>query len=795
MSSQDAIPASRSERAEKSPQPFDAPQAHGTSRGRWASLGLGVSLAALIAANAVALVITHRGLRGDSIATWQMLAGLIAVDLTVVLAMGLMSTIRNRREERRRRLAEIDFAHQIERARATFENALDPIVSFDTHGRIGAVNQAAATLLKRSADVMTGQPIDRFLSCGKIEGGDFVPRALETLVRSEALCSDGTCVPVEFSLSRAAHQGEILFTAVVRDVTDRFEAEERARAFAESLEVSNRRLEDANAQLEEASKLKSEFLANTSHELRTPLNGMIGFLQLVLDGMCDSPEEEREFQEQALECSRHLLGLINDVLDIAKIEAGKLTLEIEAVDVRSVFGEIYTLTHVQAAQRGLTLRFEAPEQLTSKVRADFGKMKQVLLNLVGNSIKFTAHGSVTVRATEHAELGHVLFEVVDTGIGVPPERQRVIFEKFTQGDGSTTRKYGGTGLGLAISKSLVELMGGVIGIDSATSGTGTRMFFSLPLWRPAEEEDESDRTPEEREHNAAPRDRIDGPAGGALVLIVEDDPVFTKYLVALLQHHGYRTVSASNAESAWVLVRRLRPSVMVLDYALTSAQGASLRTGWDLAERMSSDPRTKHVPLVFVTGFDVLLKERLKSSTLARLPDHLMKPVEGSVLVSKIEELVGTYHGGVVRILMADDDPSVTAYVRKVLPRERFHIEVANNGEECLHALRMQPRGFDLLLLDLMMPDVSGYDVLREMARDRDTQELPVLILTNFPEARNDEERRLLERGLVLDVIAKSSVHENPVLLPHIIDWHLQVADELGPESEPGRKARFEEAA
>jgi PAS domain S-box-containing protein len=752
-------------------------------------------VAAIAACHVTVLGAARRALDTDPGGAYDALAWLVALDVALFFAALVVLWVRRQHESRRLRLAEVRFEIEIARARATFENALDPIVGFDSHGRIGAVNAAAAALFKLPSSEMTGLSVLRFLPCGRTtEGERFEPDSLETLVCSETTSADGSTVPVEFSLNRAMHGGEAMYTAVIRDVTARVKAEERVRAFAEGLEAANRQLEEANAQLEEASKLKSEFLANTSHELRTPLNGMIGFLQLVLDGMCDSTEEEREFLGQALECSRHLLGLINDVLDIAKIEAGKLTLEIEPVDVRAMFGEIYTLTHVQAAQKGLKLKFETTDPVAPRVRGDFGKVKQVLVNLVGNSIKFTSHGNVTVRASEHADLGHVTFEVIDTGIGIPPERQRMIFEKFTQGDGSTTRKYGGTGLGLAISKSLVELMGGVIDVETPESGTGTRIFFTLPLWR-AEEVEEDVEDVEEHERDEAPlRDRIEGPVGGALVQIVEDDPVFTKYLVALLHRHGYRTVTASNAETAWVLVRRLKPNLVVLDYALTSAQGASLRTGWDLAERMSGNPRTRHVPLVFVTGFDVLLKDRLKGGALAQPPEHLLKPVEGTVLIQKIQDLIGA-RPGIVRVLMADDDPSVTAYVRKVLPQDRFHIEVANNGEECLHTLRMQPSGFDLLLLDLMMPDVSGYDVLRELALKRELQSLPVLILTNFPEARNEEEKRLLERGLVLDVIAKSSVHDNPQLLPHIIDWHLQVVRELGHEDGQAGTTAGQEAA
>jgi len=374
-----------------------------------------------------------------------------------------------------------------------------------------------------------------------------------------------------------------------------------------------------------------------------------------------------------------------------------------------------------------------------------------------------------------------MFEVTDTGIGIPSDRQKLIFEKFTQGDGSTTRKYGGTGLGLAITRSLVELMGGIIGVQSEGEGRGTRMYFSLPAWR--EEEVETDPAGDQS-------DRISGPAGGPLVLLVEDDAIFRRYLTALLQQHGYRTVEARDAEVGWVLARRLRPAIVVLDYALTCAESANLRTGWDLAERMTTDAKTRHIPLIFVTGFDAELREKLKATAFARKPEHMMKPVEGSALVARIQEMVGSIQGRLVRILMADDDPSVGAYIRKVLPDARFHIETASNGEECLHILRTQPRGFDLLLLDLMMPEVSGYDVLREMTLSGLGAELPVLVLTNFPEPRNEEEKRLLEEGLVLDVLPKTSVHDNPLLLPHIIDWHMQVGSDSGPvPGEPRQEA------
>jgi PAS domain S-box-containing protein len=695
----------------------------------------------------------------------QALASLDLILLAVFLAFAFVWR-RSYRLGMARREMEITERHA-RRLQAILDTAFDAILTFDRVGRVRTVNRAAEEMLGQAADAVVDQPIQRFLHWGADGRPASLPQA-GSVVTGELVRSDGTRIPVEFSMARSGEADALVFTAILRDVRERVEAEHRIRVFAEGLEQSNRRLEELNAQLEEASRLKSEFLANTSHELRTPLNGIIGFLQLVLDGMCDSHDEEQEFLRQALQCSRHLLGLINDVLDIAKIEAGKLALDIGRIEIQQVFEDVYTVTHVQAAQKGLKLEFEDHTEGRSHGRGDLGKVKQILINLIGNSLKFTSKGHVRVRAKAHSELGHLMFEVEDTGIGIAPGRQRVVFEKFVQADGSTTRRFGGTGLGLAISKSLVELMGGIIGIHSEGEGHGTRVYFSLPLWRG------------EEEAAIAPLEsgeaRIEGASGDPLVLVIEDDTVFRRFVTAVLQRGGYRTVEAEHAEAGWMLVRRLRPAVVVLDYALSCQEGSAMRTGWDLAHRMTTEPGTRHIPVVFVTGFDGELRQRLQATAFSRRPAHLVKPVEPKTLLSKITELAGEPGNRVMRVLMADDDPTVSAYVRKVLPQDRFLVDVANDGEECLHILRTQPHAYDVLLLDLMMPEVSGYDVLREMTLSGLRPDLPVLVLTNFPEPRNEEERRLLQDGVVLDVVSKSAVHDNPQVLPHVLDWHLQVS-------------------
>jgi PAS domain S-box-containing protein len=715
------------------------------------------------------------GMRGT---VWK----LLLLDLAILLGAGLLIWQWQRGYARALAKHEMRVTQwHAERVQAILDTAFDAIVTFDRTGRVRSVNRAAEALFGRPAAGMEGHPLHRILRWTGAQG-EAKERELPTpgvAWVANALRPDGHAVPTEMSIGQSGGGDDLLFTAIVRDVRERVEAEKRIRAFADGLEASNRRLEELNAQLEEASRLKSEFLANTSHELRTPLNGVMGFLQLVLDGMCRSKEEEQGFLRQALQCSRHLLNLINDVLDIARIEAGKLALDIQRVPVSTLFQEVRTLTHVQAAQKGLQLDFLEPDDRTCAVRCDLGKAKQVLINLVGNSLKFTSKGSITIRAFPRPDLGHVMFEVEDTGIGIAREQQAVIFEKFAQGDGSTTRKYGGAGLGLAISRSLVELMGGVIGVASEGPGKGTRMYFSLPVWN-------------ERAEAALPADdgvsdQIDGPAGGPLVLIVEDDPVFRKFLTAVLHQRGYRTVEVPSAEAGWVRVRRLQPAIVVVDYALSCSEGAALRTGWDLAQRMTGDAETRHIPVLFVTGFESQVREKLQHTSFARKPQHLVKPIDPAALVGKIQEMTSAVSArGQVRILMAEDDPTVTAFVRKVLPEGRYHLEVAENGEECLHILRTQPHGFDLLLLDLMMPRVSGYDVLRDMTLSGTAARLPVLVLTNCPEPESQEEKRLLEEGLVVEVVAKSSIHGDPRLLADVIERHLDSArqDQAGGEVE-----------
>lgn len=438
---------------------------------------------------------------------------------------------------------------------------------------------------------------------------------------------DGSLIPVEVSLVRVQDASHHIMgsVAVIHDRRHPEDLVSQMQKQEMALIRLNRNLELANLELERANRLKDEFLANTSHELRTPLSAILGFLRIILDKMCDDPAEEQEFLQNAYDSAKNLLTLINELLDTAKIEAGKVDLNLVQVEVFQVFEEVKKLSQMQAAQKGLRLTFQARQV---KVRADRDKLHQVLLNLVANAIKFTQAGEVQISARPFLAKGHVRFEVSDTGIGIPQEIQRDLFQKFVQGDGSTSRKYGGSGLGLAICKNLVEFMGGRIWLSSPGPGQGTTVYFTLPLisetplhWRRLED----------RERGL----EVHGPGEGPLVLVVEDEPKVVEVMTRILNKHGYRTAYAVTADDGLEGARRLNPALITIDMGLPARSEAILRNGLDLCAALQKDQQTTGIPLILVTGHDTAMDPRMKE-----LPPTLTKPFRARELVEKLGELL-----------------------------------------------------------------------------------------------------------------------------------------------------------
>jgi len=390
----------------------------------------------------------------------------------------------------------------------------------------------------------------------------------------------------------------------------------------------NRSLELANLELDRVHRRQRDFLANATHELRTPLNAILSFLRLVLDGLCDSPEEAQQFVQNAYDSARSLLDLINEHLDSAEIEADKLELQFTEVNVATVFDQVEKLARLQAQKKKVRLTFRAP-RTRILVRSDPVKMSQVLLNLVLHAIQSTAKGEVRVQARSFRDQGHVRFQMRDMGLDLPPGSQGNLFHQFDPVAASGDRQDNGSGLGLAACKTLVECMGGQIWLSPPSRGQGMSAFFTLPLvtpqplyWR-----------------RTADRERgleIQGPPTGPLILLVEDEPKVLDKLARILQKHGYRTAFAVTADDGLEGAQRLEPDLITIDLGLPVRPLGELQSGMDLYHALKKKSRLADIPVVMVTGHDPALTQATQS-----LPPVLTKPFRAQQLLDQVADQLG----------------------------------------------------------------------------------------------------------------------------------------------------------
>ncbi|HLP16663.1 MAG TPA: ATP-binding protein [Bacteroidota bacterium] len=417
---------------------------------------------------------------------------------------------------------------------------------------------------------------------------------------------------------------EIEIVAIFRDTT-------RRRMDERILSEYQQKINENNELLEKVNKRKDEFLATTSHELRTPLNGIVGFLTLVEQGLARDEDEAKRFVGQALASSKHLLSLINDLLDISKIESGKMTLQTESISIDQMWTEVRSLLEVQAQNKNIYLQYTGPQRRDAAVMADRARLMQVLLNLVANAIKFTNQGGVTLTIEEHYDKGYVEFKIVDTGIGIAKNMQHKLFKKFSQVDGSYTRQSGGTGLGLSIAKNLVEKMGGVISLESEGIEKGTRVMFRLPvavrivdsLIEPA---------PGHQSDNALKDTRC--------ILIVEDDLMYAALIRDVLDEAGSFSIRAvTTADDALSELLQFKPSVVLSDYALPSRAGASLLNGIDLLKKIRSIPAVAHTPVVMMSGHEDICREIEQMESDRMLTRTLIKPLNIKELLHAVTAL------------------------------------------------------------------------------------------------------------------------------------------------------------
>ena len=492
---------------------------------------------------------------------------------------------------------------------------------------------------------------------------------------------------------------------------------QNARLFSEIGEKSQ--------QLEIASQHKSQFLASMSHELRTPLNAIIGVTEMLRED-AEALKQDVEPLDRVLGAGRHLLALINDILDLSKIEAGRMELHLESFPLAPLIGDVAKTIEPMATKNGNRIVIDCPSDLGT-IHADQIRFRQALLNLASNANKFTERGTVTIAARPHRT--EIMVAVTDTGIGMTPEQMGKLFQEFSQADVSTTRKYGGTGLGLAISRHFCRMMGGDISVESKP-GEGSTFTIRLPRIVHIEEE------------GAEPVHPIAEEAEEPLILVVDDDATVRELVVRQqLERAGFAVVAARGGQEGLRLVRELRPAAVTLDIMMPDLDG------WTVLAAIKGDPALASIPVVLMS----IIEEKNRGYALGAA-DYLVKPVDRAKLVEAMTSICGPRAG---RALLVDDDDVVRCGVRQALEPIGWKVTEAQNG---LHAVNSLTAGLpDVIILDLMMPEMDGFEFMDELRGRPDWQEIPVVVIT--AKDLTEEDRNRLNGG-VERIIQKSDRDE-----------------------------------
>ena len=528
--------------------------------------------------------------------------------------------------------------------------------------------------------------------------------------------------------------------ALMTDVTelDQKEAE---------LEVTIKDLEKAKNSANEANAAKSQFLANMSHELRTPLNAVIGLTEMLKeDSEDDGNTEYLEPLDRIHNASKHLLSLINDVLDLSKIEAGKIEIYLEAFNFPDLIQDIINTSETLAAKNNnrLTVNFEDEVQV---IKSDQTRIKQIIYNLVSNACKFTENGTVTLNIKLAATITNqplIEIEVEDTGIGMSEEQLQRLFKSFSQADSSTTRKYGGTGLGLTISRLLARLLGGDVTVKSEPNkGTVFTATF-----QPAE------LVESELKANSPVSVGTDGKPGQKKILVIDDDPTVLGLMQRHLDKEGFGVLTASDGNEGVKLARKAQPDAITLDVLMPGIDG------WSVLRTLKADPETEHIPVIMASIID----EKGKGIGLGA-SEYLIKPVDRANLIQAVEKFIGQSVGR--RILVVEDNESVRQSIDSVLVKNGYETHLASNGVEALKILSENEDFPDLILLDLVMPEMNGFEFLVSF-RESYSQTVPVLVLTGAD--LSNQEKEFLSSSAI-QVLNKSEHSNDDVVqrLTHIL--------------------------
>jgi signal transduction histidine kinase/CheY-like chemotaxis protein len=490
-------------------------------------------------------------------------------------------------------------------------------------------------------------------------------------------------------------------------------------------------IDEKGRQLEVADRHKSEFLANMSHELRTPLNAIIGYSEMLEEESQDLGQENFIPDLQKIQgAGKHLMSLINNILDLSKIEAGKMDLYLEEFDIRQMLQEIVATIKPLIDKNGNTLQFR-PAADIGTMTADLTKVRQTLFNLISNAGKFTEHGTITLSVDRDGDPGAewIHFQVADTGIGMSAEQTGRLFQAFTQADTSTTRKYGGTGLGLAISQKFCHMMGGDISVDSVL-GQGSTFTVRLP----AQVAQFQSSRPQPVQRETADPDTL----GAPLVLVIDDDPTVHDLMGRFLIKEGLRMAAAASGEEGLRLAKELSPAVITLDVLMPGIDG------WAVLTALKADPALTEIPVIMLSIAD----EKHMGYALGAA-EYLTKPIDWEHLV----EVLQKYE--CIRppcpVLIVEDDETLRTMLGRRLEKEKWKVIEATNGRTALAQMReTRP---ELILLDLMMPEMDGFQFLDEVRKREDWRAIPIIVVTAKDLTAEDRQRlngsveKILQKG------------------------------------------------
>ena len=650
------------------------------------------------------------------------------------LLIGTDNTARKQVEEERMKLDQ-RLRDQHFYTRSLLESNIDALMTTDPRGIITDVNKQMEALTGCTRDELIGAPfknyftdssraeagINRVLSEGKVTNYELTARA-----------RDGTLTVVSYNATTFHDRDRRLqgVFAAARDMTE--------------LKGFEHTLQQKNIELEHASRMKSAFLANMSHELRTPLNAIIGFSEVLRDGLIgDISDQQRGFISDIFSSGKHLLSLINDILDLSKVEAGKMILDLEPVQICPLFVNSLSIIREKAATRHVRLDMDASEEL-GFIQADARKVKQIAYNLLSNAVKFTNEGGeVTLRASRvsRAEVGRLSgswigrtfplaenefaefleISVTDNGIGIAPEGLEQLFQPFSQIDSGLARKFEGTGLGLAMVKLLAELHGGAVAVESAV-GEGSRFTVWLPLRLQDEATVAAMKGPVGQ--------RIETLIGVRTALVVEDDFRSAELIRVQLQGEGFKVLHAATGEAAMALASQQPLSLITLDIMLTDVDG------WAFLSQLKQMPALRNVPVVIVS----IIADRSKGFALGAAA-VMQKPISRQELYEALVELglSPLSQGRTLKVLVVDDDPKAVEMISIRIPSLGSAVLRAFGGRDAIDIARRELP--DLIVLDLMMPGVNGFDVVAALNEQPETARIPIMIVTAKPITAEDREK------------------------------------------------------